>query len=176
MQNSIFDYVRSFFQYIRTDRTVNMVSMEYPKEWQIWYGLKGETVLDAGCGKGRLVKTLRDQGVNAIGIDTRLPFNLLRQTDRFILGSMEKTGLKSSSVDVIFSTYSLFSPQYEGNNRKLVTSVLKEFNRILKDEGRIRISPSDTKLIREIVATIPELHVMREAPFLGAIEIVTLAE
>jgi len=111
----------------------------YPAELIDVEEFAGKVILDAGSGRGKFVMDLRDKNINAFGLDIRLRGDAAKNPDFFIEADMRNTGFKNKSFDLIYATMTVMS--YEiGKNNKLVREILREFKRILKPGGEIRIS------------------------------------
>ncbi len=150
--------------------------------------LAGLRVLDAGCGMGVFVKDLRALGVDAYGIDRRSELKVTfdkygdpisqgqeifrpfeGEASRYLFqDDMRATRFKDETIDIIFSTNSLFYLKYDGFNREVVREALIELKRILKPSGFIRIAdiPSvpirpEEDPIRSVVDSIPGLRITR---------------
>jgi len=94
--------------------------------------LKGKTVLDAGCGgEGALVRDLRKDGVNAVGIDLQV-----RYAEFLFERDIRDTGFKKNTFDVIFSIKSLL---YYASGKAMDEASLPEFRNALDELARIVI-------------------------------------
>lgn len=117
--------------------------------------LQGKRVLDAGTGDGAMVQDLRQNGVEAFGLDIHL--NIDQQTKPYYLkASVEQTALASEQFDLILSGYSALF--YRKDDLPFIVSTLKEFSRILKQGGKIRIEPTDRSMIEKALKEIPGLE------------------
>jgi SAM-dependent methyltransferase len=132
--------------YARTNRGIfELTNEHYGSTILNLKRFKNKIVMDAGCGGGKFVNELTNQGVQAFGVDLHLTEKQLTQPNLFLQKDLRDTGLPSGSVDFIFSTWSVLT--YEGGNYKsatLVTEVLSELNRILAPGGHMYISPVPT--------------------------------
>jgi ubiquinone/menaquinone biosynthesis C-methylase UbiE len=94
--------------------------------------VKGKRVLDVGCGFGKDMLYLNDQGADVFGIDSsEKMLNLSDKTisrDRISVQSFEKTNFPSEHFDVLVSRYAL---QYATD----LGDTMKEMYRILKSGG-----------------------------------------
>jgi 2-polyprenyl-3-methyl-5-hydroxy-6-metoxy-1,4-benzoquinol methylase len=126
---------------------------------------EGTVCLDAGAGEGGLVGDLRTAHVNVVGIDLRVDPILKSETFREM--DMRRTTFADGTFELIYSIASL--PTYKSFDQVVTFIVLKEFSRILRPGGIIRLSPVDLKTIRAVLLNIPELYV---SGFGGPIEIV----
>lgn len=102
-------------------------------------------VLDIACGKGRLVKELKEKGVNAIGIDKK-PLS----QENIITGSAEELPFKTETFDYIFMhrlipNYFDFiktgktTLPYE-KMTTIIMHLIKEAYRVLKEGGNAYIN------------------------------------
>jgi 2-polyprenyl-3-methyl-5-hydroxy-6-metoxy-1,4-benzoquinol methylase len=69
--------------------------------------LGGRLVLDAGCGVGGLTKTLVERGARVIALDigpTLAATTRERCRCAAVVGTLSSIGLRSNSIDVVFST------------------------------------------------------------------------
>lgn len=101
--------------------------------------LRGKRVLDAGTGDGKLVTDLREMGIDAVGIDIFLNPEQQEQSEAFIQSDLRSTPLPANSIDVVYSTFSIFS--YEWDNHKVLREVIIELRRVLKNGGVVRVAP-----------------------------------
>lgn len=105
-----------------------------PVLWRLLGDIRGQEVLDAGCGTGYLTKKLYDCGGNATGIDfSKRMIELARQQFPMINfqidSCMELTTISDSQFDVVVSNYVIMDvPDLE--------STINAFYRILKNGGR----------------------------------------
>lgn len=106
--------------------------MEYMKD--------GWSVLDLGCGNGRLINSLAEKKVDYLGIDSsdRL-VKIAREKfpkNKFEMMNMESLSLPDDKFDAVFSIASL----HHLPNRKLRLEALSEANRVLKENGHLFIT------------------------------------
>ncbi len=105
----------------------------------IGYLRKGEKVLDAGCGPGKHVKMLMDEGFDAVGID--FSKSMLSEAKKrvpkgtFKLMDMRKLLFKDNTFDGIWCFASILHIRKED-----APTVMSEFNRVIKDKGILIIS------------------------------------
>lgn len=106
--------------------------------------LKGKKMLDVGCGNGTDCKYIKGKGFDINGID--LSYNMLEiAKDRvpnvkFEIMDMTKMNYSNNIYDGIISNCSLFHiPDEE------VLLTLNEFNRVLKEDGKILIIVQEGK-------------------------------
>lgn len=83
----------------------------YPKVMEILGPVKERTVLDYGCGTGKVSRKLRDQGARVIGVDVSLPMlEIARQDDAAGINyrhiqSGNINFLEEASVDDAFAAF-----------------------------------------------------------------------
>jgi SAM-dependent methyltransferase len=126
--------------YRRTNRDIRNIRLYYNPQLLDIPKLVGKKVLDAGMGDGQFVLDLRQQGVDAYGLD--LVLNDEQRNDQrkiFFEADMGFTPFEQHSFDGIYSTWSVFS--YEQDNYKAVNRIIEEFWRILKPGGFVHIAP-----------------------------------
>lgn len=114
------------------------VSAAYPAELLDADALKGKSVLDVGTGGGAFVLDLRRHGVNAFGVDARLPEELKRMPSVFYEADGQWLPFPDASLDVLYSNWSI--PVYVHEEQGFLP-FLKEWARVLKKGGRLRVSP-----------------------------------
>ncbi len=114
----------------------------------VWQELKpftqfvkpGDTVLDLGCGNGRLYQIFADLPISYIGIDQSEELLVIArkqfQKGKFIHGSMLSTPLPDKSVDVIFCIAAL----QHIPGRDFQVKVIEEMKRVLRPGGKIILS------------------------------------
>jgi ubiquinone/menaquinone biosynthesis C-methylase UbiE len=101
--------------------------------------LPGKKVLDAGCGAGRDVAYMQEDGLDVIGID--LSEELLKEAKKrypkckFKLMDFRKMSFKDNTFDGIWCMAGLIH-----TDRKEIPQVLKEFSRVLKKNGVLYIA------------------------------------
>lgn len=104
--------------------------------------LEGKKVLDAGTGACNMTQYLEEWGAEVVSVDYRRD----RQSDcieeidsvQFITGDLTKMDfIESYSFDYVISDFVL-SAIHESKD-KLISAVLREFHRVLKDEGMLVI-------------------------------------
>jgi ubiquinone/menaquinone biosynthesis C-methylase UbiE len=101
--------------------------------------VRGGSVVEVGCGSGRITAYLRGLGVNAFGIDLSPAMVDVAQREnpglRFEVGSMTDLDLTDASVDGLVAWYSLIHiPDAE------VGGVLKHFQRVVRPGGPVLIA------------------------------------
>jgi len=113
----------------------------------IWPGLKqlkkyihsGETILDLGCGNGRLFQLFKHENVKYFGID--FSEKIIQQArekygDHFQLGDMFSLPFSANYFDTIWS----IAVFHHIPSRELRLKALREMKRVLKPNGRIIVS------------------------------------
>lgn len=112
---------------------------------------KNSTILDVGCGFGRHVKLLAEQGNKIVGID----YNgcMLKKAKEYLKGinntelyleNAKSIHFKGKEFDFVICMLNTFGDQ--GKQKNLV---LKEMKRVLKPEGKIIISVWSEKALKE---------------------------
>jgi ubiquinone/menaquinone biosynthesis C-methylase UbiE len=101
--------------------------------------LKGNRVLDVGCGPGRDAKYLLENGLDVTGIDLTTRFIEIASEKvpgaKFIVMDMREMDLPDSTFDGIWSCGS-----FHHLPKKETKSTLLEFRRVLKKGGIVYIS------------------------------------
>ena len=100
---------------------------------------KGSLCLDIGCGNGRDCKTLIDNGVRAIGLDSSEKIIQIASKNvntEFVAGDATNLQFKDESFDNILCIAML---HHLGSENKRIRA-LKEISRVLKKDGRCLIS------------------------------------
>ena len=106
-------------------------------------------ILDLGCGGGRYLRALAEQGLDPVGLD--LSASLLASARAMLPGldlvraDMRRVPLRSRSFDwvmLMFTTFGYF--QSEGEN----LSVLREVSRLLEKGGRVVLDHLDAAALR----------------------------
>jgi ubiquinone/menaquinone biosynthesis C-methylase UbiE len=98
--------------------------------------VRGEKILDVGCGAEKDSKIMAEKGANVIGIDVSPKMIALANERckglnvRFYIADMEKTCFKDEEFNIITSIFSI-------SHKKNLRKVLKEFHKILKKSGKI---------------------------------------
>jgi ubiquinone/menaquinone biosynthesis C-methylase UbiE len=138
----------------RTDRLFDEFSDSYSR------GLleaQGQRVLDIGAGDSPIVEILRRHGVEAFGLDIHLS-PAQKAKPFYIEASADQTTLAANQFDKILSGHSLFA--YYPDDPDITYKALKEFARILKEGGEIRIEPASRSTIEKVIQNIPELRLV----------------
>lgn len=120
--------------------------------------VKDKTVLDAACGEGYGSNILANSAKNVTGIDidetsiNHAKERYKRENLTFLRESCTELPFKNNSFDVIvsFETLEHLTEQEE---------MLKEFNRVLKDDGLLIISTPDKKYYSDETGFTNEFHV-----------------
>jgi len=90
-------------------------------------------ILDVGCGAGQWLAAAAEEGMGAVGIDTRVSERALRERDRYGYGLVrshaEKLPFRGGSFDVVL--LELVLPYLN------VERCLQEVARVLKEKGRV---------------------------------------
>ncbi len=99
----------------------------------------GESVIDIGCGTGRVLWALQDIAGMCVGVDfsehhVDAARKLLKDTGIF-LADAKKMNFKDNFFDCVLCVYNTF-----GNLGEDKVSVLREMRRIVKPDGRIILS------------------------------------
>jgi len=141
---------------LKVQETFNEISREFSdsrafpgKEFELFkaYLQPGQTIVDLGCGNGRLLQFLEKEANNwhqpafyYIGIDNSR--NLLEEAkekypDRaFKYGDQTKIPLKDKSADILFTIRAL----HHVPSQKMQLKVLNEMKRVLKNNGILVIT------------------------------------
>lgn len=127
-----------------TDRDL---SDHWPKPWQDYSDLKGKMLLDHCCGLGQKVKLLRQQGVDAHGVDISIFGN---STEALHYGRAERLPFADQVFDRVESRMGVLL--WGQDNKEMCRATLGEIVRVTKDGGTIRILPVRESLLRELVA------------------------
>ncbi len=90
----------------------------------------GERVLEIGCNRGRLLKKLQKQNINAIGIDVNEKAVQKKVVDEVYLMDAENLEFEDESFDKIYSAHTI---EHIPNLKKAID----EMDRVLKPGGRI---------------------------------------
>jgi ubiquinone/menaquinone biosynthesis C-methylase UbiE len=122
---------------IYSDYTFNLISQYHLNEFISLLPKKGK-ILDAGCGSGRDVAYLSEDGFDAIGID--ISEGLLKEARKRVKGKFKKMDItemkfKDEEFDGIWSCATLYHLKKED-----VSKILKDFNKILKKKGVLFIN------------------------------------
>ena len=101
------------------------------------YAKDGDTVLDIGCGNGRLYQLFQDMQVHYTGIDQSSELIAIAKKRfpdlRFIVSEMTDMAIQSNSADIIYAIASFHHlPTIE-----LRVKALEEMKRLLKPQGKI---------------------------------------
>ncbi len=118
-----------------------------PSPGQTWRALatglirlmRGQSIVDLGCGNGRLALLMAEAGNDVVGVDNseeqiRLARSHAGQVPscRFLTAPMEATGLPASSFDMAILSQSL-------HHAAKPPAALAEAGRLLKPEGRLLV-------------------------------------
>lgn len=106
-------------------------------KYMMRYAEDGDTVLDLGCGNGRLYQLLRKKQVGYIGVDQadQLIAYAKKQYpgQRFLVAEMQKTNLQDNVADVIFNVAAF---HHLPSERTRIDALL-EMKRLTKPGGLI---------------------------------------
>ncbi|HLC65259.1 MAG TPA: class I SAM-dependent methyltransferase [Candidatus Nanoarchaeia archaeon] len=113
--------------------------------------LKGNRVLDAGCGGGRDIKEFIKRGIKVDGIDySRETIKRCRKVFpqvKFYVGDLRKMNLPNREYDGVWACASILNLK-----KKDIPKALSEFKRVLKKGGKLFVSVKGGKgerLIRD---------------------------
>lgn len=105
----------------------------------LMWSISGLTIVDLGCGNGRLSRAFADAGNKVFGVDlSKEQVEGARQLHKsvpslqFLMGDMEQTTLSSSIADLVVISHSLHHAPSPGK-------VFQEAARLLKPRGRLLI-------------------------------------
>src|SRR5579872_6566727 len=110
---------------------------------------KGSTVLDIGCGSGRITKFLTDHDLNVVGID--ISRNMLKLAEErtpeaeFLKQDMRKLDFPKQSFDGALALYSIIHVP-----RKYHSAIFKKIHRILRPKGIALLSVGGSNLENDI--------------------------
>lgn len=102
-----------------------------------------KTILDVGCGTGKLVKFLREKGIKAYGCD---PFSIKRNSRIFTKASARKLPYQDNSFDLL-TCISVVEHLKKAEMRRF----LLEAKRVLKEDGSIFLVTPDYNSIWRFV-------------------------
>ena len=130
-------------------RVYNTIAKHFSDTRQyVWEELKplasfvteGDTVLDLGCGNGRLYQIFQDLPISYIGVDQSEELLVLAHKHfhqgKFVQGSMLKIPFPDQSVHVIFCIAAF----QHIPGREMQIQALKEMKRVLKPGGKLLLS------------------------------------
>lgn len=147
--------------YIPTNRGIEHFVQEAPEYLLPIDSMRGRTVLDVACGKGRLVTELRSQGIEAFGTDVRIP---LGASPFLLRGDARQLPFHDGQFDIVYSAWAMFDGIYMGQetNRDVV-KMLREIRRVLKPGGVARIMSVDFNYLRfrALLLAVPGLGIKR---------------
>jgi SAM-dependent methyltransferase len=112
--------------------------------------LRGLRILDVGSGSdGAFVRDLREQGIDAYGIDLVAPFS--RNAGGLVQGDAMQLPFQTQSFDHVYSSFSIFFSMYiKPETRPVRLAALREIHRVLKPDGSLRLDNIDQESGREI--------------------------
>jgi len=127
-------YNKQFEEYSKKQTEYKVIRDLRKKVYKILGNIKNKKVLFAGCGDGLECLPAVKKGAEVIGIDlSEKAIELAKKNcpkAEFYVMDFEKTKFKPKSFDIIVS---ILAVMYKKN----LDSVLREFRRILKDDGFI---------------------------------------
>jgi ubiquinone/menaquinone biosynthesis C-methylase UbiE len=106
-----------------------------------WVAPAGRRVVDVGCGSGELVRWLREQGADAIGVECgETMMRLAREADpehpeAYLEGVGQDLPLPDASADAVVMSFSLHHVP-----REEMTNALREAHRILRSGGTLYVA------------------------------------
>lgn len=133
------------------------IAEDYPNKIKMYFknNIKGDTILDAGCGTGKFTKTLEELSKKYIGVDlsnnqlTKAKSKSIKPNSEFIQANLANIPLKDNSVDIIVSTWVLGTIKDLEERNKCI----QELKRVLKPNGKIFLVENDLlgefEIIRE---------------------------
>lgn len=112
----------------------------YPKLMELLQPIKEKTILDYGCGTGKVSRLFRDEGSRVIGVDISLPMlNIAKQdADRIDYHHIDGghiNFIEDSRVHEAFAAFVFCNVA----SRNLAIEIMKNVNRVLKPGGRFVI-------------------------------------
>lgn len=122
---------------------------------KIYYPLKGDRIIDIGCGWGNISLKLQKEGFNVIGIDySKTSIDICKRSarkqgldeNRFFCRDAANTLLSSNAFDVVYC-----SDLVEHLYPDVYISFVKEVYRILKKGGKFIIYTPNSSHILEIL-------------------------
>lgn len=111
----------------------------YPKALEIMEPVKGKTVLDYGCGTGKVSRILRDKGAMVIGVDISRPMlDIAGQNDAAginyrHIGSGGMDFIEDALIDEALAAFVFCNVA----SREEVLAIMKAVFRVLKPGGRL---------------------------------------
>lgn len=113
----------------------------YPKALEILGRVEGKSILDYGCGTGKVSQKLRDQGARVIGVDVSLPMLDIAKKDD--AEGIDYRHIESGNIDFIkdVSVDDAFAAFVFCNVGACTdaVSIMKNIFRVLKPGGRLII-------------------------------------
>jgi len=128
------------------------LSEHWPRAWQDYTDLQGKMLLDHCCGAGQKVNLLRQQGVEAHGVDISILGN---STESLHYGKAERLPFVDQVFDRVESRMGVLL--WAQDNKEMCRVALAEMVRVTKDGGTIRILPVREALLRDLVAERSDL-------------------
>lgn len=128
-----------------TDRGV---TEQWPTEWSDYSGLRGRQLLDVCCGGGAKVRELREQGVDAHGVDIG---RIGHDNPAYLhFGRAEHLPFVDQSFDRVETRMGAIWMQQESIDE--CRNLLAEMIRVTRDGGSIRIFPTREDQLQALVA------------------------
>ncbi|RLC35979.1 hypothetical protein DRH27_05980 [Candidatus Falkowbacteria bacterium] len=101
------------------------------------YVKSGDTILDAGCGNGRLYEYLKNENINYFGIDSSKKLIDIAKSNHplvdFQIGTITDLPYPNNKFDSLFCVATL----HHIPSQKLRQQVVNEFHRVLKPNGHL---------------------------------------
>ena len=121
---------------------------DYPKKVETFLkkNIKGEKILDAGCGSGKFLPLLEELSNTYIGIDLseeqikKAKTKTNKSNSILQVGDLEKLNFSDNSFDFIVSAWVLGTVILEEKREK----VIQELKRVLKTDGTIYLIENDS--------------------------------
>lgn len=128
-----------------TDRGI---AQQWPTQWSDYSDLRGGALLDVCCGGGSKVHALRDQGVDAHGVDIGI---IGDDNPRYLhFGRAENLPFVDETFDRVESRMGAIWMQQE--SLEATRKLLSEMIRVTRDGGTIRIFPTKEEQLHSLVA------------------------
>jgi ubiquinone/menaquinone biosynthesis C-methylase UbiE len=148
-----------------TDRNLEL---HWPDDWLNYEDCTGKRVLDHCCGGGGKVAALRQQGIEAHGVDIAI---FGASAPPFLhYGRAEKLPFVDGAFDRVESRMGIFI--WGQDNKQMCREALSEMIRVTADGGSIRICPVREALLQELVSERTDIaHVAKATGTYGAFEL-----
>lgn len=150
-------------KYYSTNRNIKTLINErtYPDSFFDLSDLKDKDVLDVGTGGGAMVIEMKALGINATGIDISHTQIFDKYPAFFKVLDASNTKLPNSSLDRIYSSWSIFT---YGEDFNFKVKVMNELKRVLKNGGNIRLGRVNLREIKKIAKVVGGLKVTKTPP------------